>query len=55
MINTWAIMQKAQADRLIYINSDDERSRRGKQACCGEQACPALECEALPIQTTRCT
>lgn len=20
MINTWAIMQKAQADRLIYIN-----------------------------------
>ncbi|CRM30624.1 hypothetical protein [Pseudomonas sp. 58 R 3] len=25
MINTWAIMQKAQADRLIYINSDDER------------------------------
>ena len=42
MINTWAIMQKAQADRLIYINSDDERSRCGKQACCGEQACPAL-------------
>ncbi len=35
MINTWASMQKAQVDRLTYINPVDERA-------CSERACPAL-------------